>query len=227
MREASTNSRPSFTVPSGSCDAISTFSSTIPGRAEPPVLLPRRHPAAVPTGLRRARDRADGAVQPTYYAPTTASPSMCWVSSALACRAVRAASRRTFLTASWTISTSSVRAIRLDLFARRDWPLSDIDAYVRRMAARRPARLAHPVLHTRHPRSRSAAVPRRPARPLRDRPLGYMLESDGLTPADFDRLLNLLKQGNCWIKLSGPYRIAKDKPFPLWRRWSGAGRGPP
>jgi len=28
-----------------------------------------------------------------------------------------------------------------------------------------------------------------------------------------NRLLNLLKQGNCWIKLSGPYRIAKDKPL--------------
>ena len=43
--------------------------------------------------------------------------------------------------------------------------------------------------------------------------MGYMLEADGLTAADFDRLLRVLEQGRCWIKLSGPYRIAKHKPL--------------
>jgi predicted TIM-barrel fold metal-dependent hydrolase len=43
--------------------------------------------------------------------------------------------------------------------------------------------------------------------------MGYMLESDGLTEGDFLRLLDVLKQGSCWIKLSGPYRIAKKKPL--------------
>ena len=44
--------------------------------------------------------------------------------------------------------------------------------------------------------------------------MGYMKEADGLTPSDADRLLDVLRDnGNCWIKLSGPYRIAKDKPL--------------
>jgi predicted TIM-barrel fold metal-dependent hydrolase len=43
--------------------------------------------------------------------------------------------------------------------------------------------------------------------------MGYMVEADGLTDADFDRLLDVLALGNCWIKLSGPYRIAKSKPL--------------
>ena len=44
--------------------------------------------------------------------------------------------------------------------------------------------------------------------------MGYMKEEDGLTPTDADRLLDVLRDnGNCWIKLSGPYRIAKDKPL--------------
>ena len=43
--------------------------------------------------------------------------------------------------------------------------------------------------------------------------MGYMLESEGLTRADFDRLLDVLAGGRCWIKLSGAYRIAKGKPL--------------
>ena len=43
--------------------------------------------------------------------------------------------------------------------------------------------------------------------------MGYMLESDGLSRADFDKLLSVLRLGKCWIKLSGPSRIAKQKPL--------------
>jgi predicted TIM-barrel fold metal-dependent hydrolase len=42
----------------------------------------------------------------------------------------------------------------------------------------------------------------------------FELSVGRLTPhaiTDFERLLNVLEQGNCHIKLSGPYRIAKDK----------------
>jgi predicted TIM-barrel fold metal-dependent hydrolase len=45
--------------------------------------------------------------------------------------------------------------------------------------------------------------------------MGYMLEADGLTRADFDRLLAVLEQASGWIKLSGPYRIATSKPLSL------------
>jgi predicted TIM-barrel fold metal-dependent hydrolase len=43
--------------------------------------------------------------------------------------------------------------------------------------------------------------------------MGYMLEADGRTEADFDRLLGVLRGVHRWIKLTGPYRIAKKKPL--------------
>jgi len=87
-------------------------------------------------------------------------------------------------------------------------------AYVRRMAARATPRGWHIQFYTPGTLVRDLLpyLADLPDRFVIDH-MGYMLESDGLTPADFDRLLNLLKQGNCWIKLSGPYRIAKDKPL--------------
>jgi len=107
-----------------------------------------------------------------------------------------------------------VRAIRLDLFARADRPTSELIAYVRRIAQRTKPRGWHLQFYT-------------PGTIVRDllpfladfeEPfvidhMGYMKEADGLTPADADRLLDVLQHGNCWIKLSGPYRIAKDKPL--------------
>jgi predicted TIM-barrel fold metal-dependent hydrolase len=43
--------------------------------------------------------------------------------------------------------------------------------------------------------------------------MGYMLEEDGLGPEDFQRLLQVLETGFCWLKLSAPYRIAKKRPL--------------
>jgi predicted TIM-barrel fold metal-dependent hydrolase len=43
--------------------------------------------------------------------------------------------------------------------------------------------------------------------------MGYMKEEDGLGDEDAANLLEMFKRGNCWIKLSGPYRIAKQKPL--------------
>src|SRR5258708_30904103 len=37
-----------------------------------------------------------------------------------------------------------------------------------------------------------------------------MLESDGLTRGDFDVLIEAVARGSGWMKLSGPYRVAKD-----------------
>ena len=43
--------------------------------------------------------------------------------------------------------------------------------------------------------------------------MGYMLEADGLTEADFARLLGLMRDGRCWLKLSAPYRLAKTRGY--------------
>jgi predicted TIM-barrel fold metal-dependent hydrolase len=108
-----------------------------------------------------------------------------------------------------------VRAIRLDLFARAELPTAEIIAYVRRMAVRTAPRGWHLQFYTPGWVVRDLV----PFLADFDQPfvidhMGYMKESDGLTPADADRLLEVLRDnGNCWIKLSGPYRIAKDKPL--------------
>jgi predicted TIM-barrel fold metal-dependent hydrolase len=49
--------------------------------------------------------------------------------------------------------------------------------------------------------------------------MGYMTEPD----QDFERrLLALLSQGSCWIKLSGAYRVAKAKPLGSVTPWGRA-----
>jgi predicted TIM-barrel fold metal-dependent hydrolase len=107
-----------------------------------------------------------------------------------------------------------VRAIRLDLFARADQPTQELIAYVRRMAARTAPRGWHLQFYT------PGTIVRNLLPFLADLEetfvidhMGYMLEAEGLTPADGERLLRVLAQGSCWIKLSGPYRIAKSKPL--------------
>lgn len=49
--------------------------------------------------------------------------------------------------------------------------------------------------------------------------MGYLAESD----PEFDRLpLAVLAQGSCWIKLSGAYRVAKNKPLSSVAPWDRA-----
>lgn len=104
-----------------------------------------------------------------------------------------------------------VRALRLDMFLRREWSLDDKIAYVEKCAAMTRDLGWHLQFYT-------PGYVVRELIPFFARldidfvidHMGYMLESDGLTRADFDRLLQTLQGGRGWLKLSGPYRIAKD-----------------
>jgi predicted TIM-barrel fold metal-dependent hydrolase len=107
-----------------------------------------------------------------------------------------------------------VRALRLDLFLRSSWPTADIIAYIEHCVRRTQAIGWHVQFYT-------------PGWVVRDLlpflagleadfvidHMGYMLESDGLTHADFDRLLDVIRAGRGWIKLSAPYRLARDGNF--------------
>jgi 2-pyrone-4,6-dicarboxylate lactonase len=107
-----------------------------------------------------------------------------------------------------------VRAIRLDLFARASWSRPDLQAYILRMLERAKPRGWHLQFYT-------------PGYVVRDLlpflatlehdfvidHMGYMLEEDGLTAGDFARLLDLTRTGRAWLKLSGPYRIAKQRGY--------------
>ena len=109
---------------------------------------------------------------------------------------------------------AGVRAVRLDLFKRAREPLAAIQSYVRQTAARVARLNWHLQFY----------VPGYVVRELIPflatlevdfviDHMGYMLEEDGLKPADFAALLELTRSGRGWLKLSGPYRIAKNKGY--------------
>lgn len=109
---------------------------------------------------------------------------------------------------------AGVRGIRLDLFKRAQHPIDDIKDYIARMVKMVDALGWHLQFY----------APGYVVRDLVDflhgvetpyviDHMGYMLASDGLTQSDFKRLLALMTEGQCYLKLSGPYRIAKDKGY--------------
>lgn len=105
---------------------------------------------------------------------------------------------------------AGVRGVRLDLFKRAALPRDEIIAYVAAMAARVAPLGWHLQFYA------PGAVIRdiidylaRLEIPFVIDHMGYMLEKDGLNDGDFDRMLDLLRHGNGWMKLSGPYRLAR------------------
>lgn len=109
---------------------------------------------------------------------------------------------------------SGARAVRLDLFKRSNEPVASIRRYVTETAAR-----VHPLgWHLQFYAPGYVVRDLVPYfRTLRTNfvidHMGYMLEEDGLRAADFGALLDLLESGYCYLKLSGVYRIAKNKGY--------------
>ena len=210
-----TNTRPRFTMPPRACDAhFHVFEPGFPHVPDPLYTFP--------DGTLEQYLRMAGVlgiermvlVQPTFYG--TDNRLLAEVLRRLGPRA-RGVVRIEEETSDAELDhyhELGVRAIRLDLFARANWPTAEIIGYVRRMAARAAPRGWHIQFYT------PGTVVRDLLPFLADLEdpfvidhMGYMLEADGLTAADFDRLLGVLAQGSCWIKLSGPYRIAKSRPL--------------
>lgn len=107
---------------------------------------------------------------------------------------------------------AGVRGVRLDLFKRANWPLADVQAFIAAMAVKVAPFGWHLQFYA------PGYVVRDLIDFLRDLSIdfvidhmGYMLEEDGLTEADFDCLLELMRGGRCWLKLSAPYRLAKKR----------------
>jgi 2-pyrone-4,6-dicarboxylate lactonase len=107
-----------------------------------------------------------------------------------------------------------VRAIRLDLFKRSAWPLEQLRSFIRTMSERAAQRGWHLQFYTPGWLVRDLLdfLATLPGDFVIDH-MGYMLEEDGLTDRDFARLLALMQQGRCWLKLSAPYRIAKARGY--------------
>jgi predicted TIM-barrel fold metal-dependent hydrolase len=215
MRAAETNTRPRFAMPPGACDThFHVFEPGFPHVPEPLYTFPdatleQYLQVTQVLGIERMV-----LVQPTFYGTDNSLLADVLRRLGPCARGVVRIEDHAPDAELDRYHHLGVRAIRLDLFARASWPTGEIICYVRRMAARAAPRGWHIQFY-------SPGTIVRDLLPfladLEDRfvidHLGYMLESDGLTEADFGRLLGVLRQGSCWIKLSGPYRIAKDKPL--------------
>ncbi len=215
MRDAASNTPPAFPMPAGACDThFHVFEKGYPAVGEPQYTFPD---ATVAQYLAVADvlgiDRMV-LVQPTYYGEDDAL--LLDVLARLGDRA-RGVARVTDDVATATLDhldSAGVRAVRLDLFARRDWPLPQLLGYIRHMAG-----LVRPlgwhlqfyapgsVVHTLLPQLGDLPVPY-----VVDH-LGYMKQTDGLGAAGTAGLLSALDDGNCWIKLSGAYRVAAGEPL--------------
>jgi predicted TIM-barrel fold metal-dependent hydrolase len=215
MRAAETNTRPRFAMPAGACDAhFHVFEPGFPHVPDPLYTFPD---GTLEQYLRMTEVLGIERmvlVQPTFYGTDNRLLAEALRRAGSRCRGVVRIEEDTPDSELDRYHGLGVRAIRLDLFARASWPTADIIAYVRRMAARATPRGWHIQFYS------PGTIVRDLLPFLADLEdhfvidhMGYMLEADGLTRADFDRLLGVLGQGSCWIKLSGPYRIAKTKPL--------------
>ncbi len=215
MRAANTNAAPHFSVPAGACDAHAhVFEAGFPHVPHPHYEFPdgtlRQYRAmAAYLGLERVV-----LVQPSFYGTDNRVLLGALDQLGAAARGVVMIDEHISDAELDGFHARGVRAVRLDLFARADWPRAELRAYIERMFARTRPRGWHIQFYT-------------PGYVVRDLlpflatigddfvidHMGYMLESDGLTPADFARLLDLMKHGRAWLKLSGPYRIAKARGY--------------
>ena len=215
MRKADTNTRPAFEMPAGSTDShFHVFEPGYPHVPDPQYTFPDGTVAQYLAlcdvlGIERMV-----LVQPTFYGTDNRLTLEVLRRTGPRCRAVVRIEEDTPETELDRFHRLGVRAIRLDLFARRDWPVAELIAYVRRMAARARPRGWHVQFYS------PGTVVRDLLPFLADLEdtfvidhMGYMLEKDGLGESDTESLLAVLRTGHCWIKLSGPYRIAKSRPL--------------
>ncbi|MCU1686274.1 MAG: putative metal-dependent hydrolase, TIM-barrel fold [Amycolatopsis sp.] len=210
-----TLTKPSFVLPEGSCDShFHVFEEGY--RHVPNALYP--FPQATLDQYLSSMDvlgiERMVLVAPTYYGNDNSLTLEVLRKVGSRCRAVIRIDDDTTDAELDTYHEAGARAIRLDLFARRSWSTEDLIAYIRGMAARTRPRGWHLQFYT------PGTVVRNLLPFLAELEdtfvidhMGYMLESEGLTQEDFGRLLTVLDTGYCWIKLSGPYRIAKKKPL--------------
>ena len=215
MRAAASNTPPCFKVPAKSCD--SHFHVFEPGYGHVPKPFYTFPDGTVDQylalcdflGIERMV-----LVQPTFYGLDNRLTLDTLARVGPRCRAVVRVEEDVADAELDRFHKLGVRALRLDLFARREQPIDEIIAHIERMALRTTPRGWHLQFYTPGTVVRDLLpflADFEPAYVIDH--MGYMLEAEGLTAGDFERLLGVLKHGSCWIKLSGAYRVAKKKPL--------------
>ena len=193
MRDATTNTPAGFEVPAGACDThFHVFEPGYEHVSNPQYTFPDATLAQYVAMADFLGIDRSVIVQPTYYGEDNSLAL--WVLDSYQDR--------------------GVRAIRLDLFERKNWSIEDLEGYVGAMAARAAERDWHIQFYSPGSVVRDLLpfLSRHSGRFVIDH-MGYMKKSDGLGDADFQGLINALGNGNVWIKLTGPYRIAGDEPL--------------
>jgi predicted TIM-barrel fold metal-dependent hydrolase len=221
MRPAETLTPPAITMPAGACDAhFHVFEPGYPHVPDPLYTFPDGTTAqylAMTEALGIGRMIL---VQPTFYGTDNTLLTDTLKRLGPRCGGVVRIEESATDAELDAFHQLGVRAIRLDLFARASWPTPEIIGYIRRMAARATPRGWHLQFYT------PGAIVRDLLPFLADLEdtfvidhMGYLTEPDPQTAA---RLLAVLRQGSCWIKLSGAYRVAKSKPLGSVTPWGRA-----
>jgi len=207
MRPAQSNTGPVFALPPGSCDAhFHVFEPGYPHVEAPQYTFPDATVDQYLAVTRFLGIERLVLVQPTFYGNDNSLTLDVLKRLGDRCRAVVRIEEDSSDAELDRYHEFGVRAIRLDLFARADWPVPELISYIQRMAARAKPRGWHLQFYTPGAvlGNLLSFLPRLDTTYVIDH-LGYLL--------DTDRLLTLLAEGNCWIKLSGPYRLAKEQPL--------------
>jgi 2-pyrone-4,6-dicarboxylate lactonase len=215
MREATTNTRPAFVLPENSCDVhFHVFEPGYPSVAKPHYTFPDGSLSKYLAVCEYLGIGRMVLVQPSYYGTDNSLTIDTLRKLGRRARGVVMVEENVTDRDLDAYHEAGVRAIRLDLFARASWPRDEIHRYIERILEKTRPRGWHIQFYT-------------PGYVVRDLlpflgtlnddfvidHMGYMLEEDGLTSDDFNKLLRLLEKGRAWLKLSAPYRIAKGRGY--------------
>ncbi len=217
MRPLDTVQRPAFDVPAGACDTHMHVFGPVdryPHVPHPHYTLPPGDLGHYRRLLQRLGLERFVIVQPSFYDIDNACLLDALAHSGDQARGVVMTEPDVSRDELDRMHALGVRGVRLDLFKRARDPLEQIQAYITDMAAKVSPLGWHLQFYA-------------PGTVVRDLigflrgleidhvidHMGYMLERDGLTPDDFQRLLDLLRHGRSWLKLSAPYRLAGTRGY--------------
>ncbi len=217
MRPVETLQRPSFELPAGSCDShMHVFGpqSRYPRVQHPHYTLPDGELGHFLGLMPVLGLQSFVIVQPSYYGTDNACLLDALAEAGDRARGVVMVDADAPASELELQHGAGVRGMRLDLFKRAGEPLSDIRAYITAMAAKVAPLGWHLQFYA-------------PGYIVRDLigffadlnldhvidHMGYMLEEDGLKESDLERLLHVQKTARTFLKLSGPYRLARTRGY--------------
>src|SRR3981081_755397 len=217
LRDAGTLTRPAFSMPEDACDShvhVFEAAARYPSVETPHYTLPDGSLEK----LRRMTEvlalQRFVIVQPSFYGTDNRCMLDALDAAGPRARGVAMVAENCSDEELNAMHVRGVRALRLDLFLRSGWATAEIIAYIEDSVRRTQAIGWHVQFYT-------------PGWVVRDLlsflaglnadfvidHMGYMLESDGLTHTDFDRLIDVIRGGRGWTKLSSAYRIAQGGNF--------------